>query len=169
MILTPLVALPWDLMLEEFCFINKKVEVIGQVFSDAGEPSYVQQVMAPHIKNIESITLAPGETPYKNVPREIPPLPIIDNIEKLKKWENRWARLPGTLLEVKVREDEDIWADARLQLSDKTMVVIEWVPYSRWFPFAGKEVTVTLRIGIEKEEDGVTFISGGRTDIREGK
>ncbi|MCK4764076.1 MAG: hypothetical protein KAW12_17890 [Candidatus Aminicenantes bacterium] len=153
---------------EEFRFINKQVIATGTVFTDAGADPHVQQVMAPHITNIESIVLAPGETPYKKTPRELPPLPVIKNREELINRRDCWVQLVGKLLSVSKRLDENIWADADFRLQDGTILKIEWAPYARWRSFAGQETTVTVRINIEKEEKGIIYISGIRTDICAG-
>lgn len=154
---------------EEFGYINKQVMVIGMVLADDGESSHVQQVMAPHITNIESITLAPGEIPYQTIPEKIPDLPFIEKKEDLAKWENHWIHLYGRLKSVKKREDESNWANAQFWLPDGTRIIIEWVPFSRWKSFIGNSITITLRLNLEKEEKGICYLTGGRTALCEGK
>jgi hypothetical protein len=154
---------------EEFGFINKQVILIGVVMGNSGQPASVQQVMAPHLTNIQSITLAPGETPYPAKPVKIPDLPFVETREDLKKWNNHWIHLFGRLTSITLRKDESIWADAQVDLQDGTRIILEWIPNSQWKAYRDKLTTITLRLNLDKEEKGIFYLSGGRTALCEGR
>ena len=154
---------------QEFGFINKQVIVTGVVLMNSGEPASVQQVMAPHLTNIESITLAPGEIPCPTTPERIPDLPFVETKEDFNKRDNHWIHLFGRLKSVTLRKDESIWANAQVDLRDGTRIILEWISYTQWKAYKDKLLTITLRLNVDREEEGFLYLSGGRTALCEGR
>jgi hypothetical protein len=136
---------------EYLCFVDKRVCVRGTPYTPGSD---TQHVMVTHLA-VDSIELAPGETPCEIPPPEVPLPPLVDNVEALAAREGRWARVTGTL--ETVRDDPDGYLGiAELELADGTRIVARNVPRDEWDSHLGRTVTVTSRV--ERSGEGHDLI-----------
>lgn len=137
----------------EFRFIGKRVIVIGTVHKDAGLPSNVQQVMAPHVYP-ELVRLAPGEKPTPVKEGKMPPLPFIETDEDAKRHEGKWVHVHGTLLSLEKRHEGPFGGAGIILLSDGTKISSPELSFVRANACLGSSITLTTRIFKNRENGG---------------
>jgi hypothetical protein len=154
---------------EEFGFIGKRVVVTGTVYTDAGQPPEVQQVMSPHIYP-ESITLAPGEVPHDTTPDTLPTPPLVESATAVTGHQGKWVSLYATLESLSKREDETTWSDCRLRFADGSRLIVEWVSHTRLQKYIPGEITLTLRVSeVTTEDSGMKHITAGMHAVCPGR
>jgi hypothetical protein len=141
---------------EEYGFVNRRVLAVGTVYRDAGEGPEVQQVRAPHFRP-ERIDLASGEAPYPTRPTELPPPPVVATAREFDTHADRWVQAWGTLVRVTPHQEDGLWANAVVKLTDGTEVHLRAVARSRWDRHVGEAVTV-----IGRAEAPVPGVAGRR-------
>jgi hypothetical protein len=130
---------------EEYGLVNRRVLAVGTVYRDAGEGQEVQQVRAPHFRP-ERIGLAPSESPYYSTPpTELPPPPVVATARDFDAQADRWVQAWGTLMRVTPHQEDGLWANAVVKLTDGTEVHVRAVALSRWAPHVGQPVTMIGR------------------------
>jgi len=77
---------------EEYQYQEKRVTVIGRPYVNS---PYVQSVGGTHFE-LETIALAPGETPYDPLPTELPPPPLARTAEAARALSGWYAVCVGT-------------------------------------------------------------------------
>ncbi len=153
---------------EEYRFLDKRVVIVGIARTDAGQPSNVQQVMAPHIEP-ETIELAPGETPWPTPPTELPSPPLVSRAQDFRGLHDRWVRIAGVLTSVTERPNDSFWSDAVYTLPDGTRVSQAGVATSRWKKHQGTEVTVVARAWIDNQDGVSRYSLTGISEICPGR
>jgi hypothetical protein len=129
----------------EFDLVNRRVVAVGTVYRDAGEGATVQQVRAPHFRP-ERINLAPSESPtYATPPTELPAPPVVAAARDFDAQADRWVQAWGTLVRVTPHQEDPMWANAVVKLTDGTEVSLRAVTRSRWERYLGAAVTVIGR------------------------
>jgi hypothetical protein len=129
----------------EFGLVNRRVVAVGTVYRDSGEGAHVQAVGGPHFRP-ERVDLAPSESPYSpNVPAELPPPPVVANAREFDALADRWVQAWGTLVRVTPHQEDPLWANAVVKLTDGTEVSLRAVTRSRWERYVGEGVTVIGR------------------------
>lgn len=130
---------------EEYGLVNRRVVAVGTVYRDAGEGPDVQQVRAPHLRP-ERVNLAPTESPYSPTPpTELPPPPIVKTAREFDAQADRWVQAWGSLARVTPHQEDALWANAVVKLTDGTDVHVRAVARSRWERHLGTGVTVIGR------------------------
>ncbi len=125
-------------------FSDKRVKVHGRAYHS---PPHVQSVMATHFE-IETIELAPGETPYDPEPTELPAPPQVRAAADLKDRSDRWVHCVGTLASVDPpTDDSPYWQNGKLTFEDGGEVPLIGIPKSeaREAP-VGEVVTVLGKV-----------------------
>lgn len=72
---------------EHLQYVNKKVRVSGHM-TQSGDDRYVQSYGYFQVTHLD---LSPDETPYANLPTEVPPPPIIRNEKELRALPEEWG------------------------------------------------------------------------------
>jgi len=126
---------------EQFQFIDKRVRIYGHPYTPGRD---TQHVMATHLQ-VDSIELAPGETPYPSPPAQVPPPPLVQTANQLAARAGRWATLIGTV--ESVQNDPDGYLGiALLRLQDGTEVLARNVSIDTWSSYQDKLINVTSRV-----------------------
>ena len=129
----------------EFGLVNRRVVAVGTVYRDAGEDATAQQVRAPHFRP-ERVDLAPSESPYSPTPpTELPAPPVVATARDFDAQADRWVQAWGTLVRVTPHQEDAMWANAVVKLTDGTEVSLRAVTRSRWERYLGAAVTVIGR------------------------
>jgi len=132
---------------DEFGLVNRRVRAVGTVYRDSGEGPNVQQVVAPHFRP-ERIELAAGEPPLTARPTELPAPPVVTTAREFDAQGERWVQAWGTLLRVTPHQEDAMWANAVVKLTDGTEVHLRAVTRSRWERLVGHPVTVIGRAAL---------------------
>lgn len=137
---------------EHFPFLAKRVLIQGRPYTPGRDTQHIQ---ASHLE-VQSIELAPGETPYPSPPTELPAPPVARTAAELAAHDGHWVQVIGTL--ESVRDDPKGYLGiARLRLADGTQVQAQGVRTEEWACHEGKLVTVTSRVTHSESGGPVTF------------
>lgn len=137
-----------------FEFVDKRVVVTGRPYTNS---PYVQSVGGTHFE-VESIELAPGETPYDPKPSRLPGPPRVRNEAEIEARVGRWAHIVGRL-GVKKADEGEIWVDGHLDVDGTKLRLPVNGQQSRLRPLDGKQVTVLARI---RREGAKLFLYVGK-------
>ena len=149
---------------EHLPFVDKRVEVGGRPYKPGLDTQHVQ---ATHFQ-IDSIELAPGETPYATPPTELPAPPVVRTGPRLVACAGNWVQVIGTL--ESVHDDPDGYlTDGRLRLADGSEVLVRNVRRADWSGLQGKQVTVISRAAQSEERGKVAAELIGWHAICEGE
>jgi hypothetical protein len=150
-----------------FEFVDKRVVVTGRHYMPSPD---VQHVSGLHF-SIESIKLAPGETPYDPKPVELPTPASVRRGDQLEPLHRRWVQLFARLDAGRLKPD-DYWSDVVLKLADGVPVsatVYQTSFKNKWKPLIGREVTVIGKLAVEGPEGQRRYALQGPLSICRGK
>jgi len=151
---------------EELRFADKRVVVRGRPYVNS---PYVQSVGGTHFE-LESIALAPGETPWEPEPTRIPSPPWVADQGALAAREHLWAQVVGALESLKEpHPDRPWWGQGTLRLADRTAVLLRAIPWEEGAPaVVGAEVTALGRV-VAPEEPGAPWSLEGPLRLCAGR
>ena len=136
-----------------FEFVDKRVVVTGRPYTNS---PYVQSVGGTHFE-VESMKLAPGETPYDPKPVKLPAPPRVRSEAEIEARAGRWAHVVGRL-GVDRAEDGEIWVDGHLDIDGTKLRLPVTGHQSKLRPLDGKQVTLLAHI--QKEGTKLTLQVG---------
>ncbi len=129
-----------------FPYADRRVVVRGRQYWN---PSHVQSVVATHFE-LQSIELAPGETPHDPPPSELPAPPLIRTLPELEARLGRglWVHCAGVLESLRDGEEETPWLAGTFRLEDGTGLPLRGISNQsqRFTELAGKKSTILARI-----------------------
>ncbi len=129
--------------------IGRHVMATGVVTKGPPDPM-AQAVMAPHVK-VESLVLAPGETPITPAPSVVPTPPMASSSAALVPHADRWVVVVGDVDKVGPSASAPM-SEATLRLSDGSLLLLPFVREKDFAPHLGKQVTV---IGLHDKSKGL--------------
>jgi hypothetical protein len=137
-----------------FEYIDKRVVVRGRPYTNS---PYVQSVGGTHFE-LQSIELAPGETPYDPKPKTLPAPPRATDEAELRARVGRWVHVVGTL-QLPPTDEGEMWPTGTLELDGQELAVQARGLEERVRPFEGKQVTVLAHV---TEDDGKLELDIGK-------
>ncbi len=152
---------------DELQFADKRVVVTGRPYTNS---PYVQSVAGTHFE-LESIALAPGETPYDPPPTRIPAPPFVEDRASLEARVGLWAHCVGTLTAlVPPDDDSPWWGRGVLTLGDGSAVSIDGIAWGDSPPTVEQGTDVTaLALVLAPDEPGGTPSLGGNLKLCPGR
>ncbi len=127
-------------------YVDRRVTVRGRPYWNS---PMVQSVGGTHFE-VESMELAPGESPYDPLPTELPAPPQVRTLEELRarlgRW--RWCHAIGTLVSLRDDPDTTYWHSGELRLADGTPLPLIHIPTrdETFEALLGQEVTILARL-----------------------
>ncbi len=143
----------------ELQYAEKRVVVTGRPYTNS---PYVQSVAGTHFE-LDTIALAPGETPYDPIPTRIPAPPFVEDRAALEARVGLWAHCLGTLTSLEAPgDDSPWWGRGVLTLTDGSAVVLDGIPWGESAPDVeqGDQVTALALVLAADQPDGIPSLGG---------
>ena len=142
-------------------FFEKRVVVEGRTYTPSPN---VQHVMGTHFE-LESIALAPGESPHDPTPQTLPVPPLVSSLAALvaRRW--RWVHVQGILTALTPEPSSARWGSAVLQLDSGEQLELQGLRLSDEVrALQGQAVTAMGRVVAGHALGGRVKIRSGRVD-----
>jgi hypothetical protein len=151
----------------ELQYAEKRVVVTGRPYTNS---PYVQSVMGTHFE-LETITLAPGETAWDPIPERIPAPPAVTDRAAIEARVGLWAHCIGTLTAFEgPSDDSPWWGRGVLTLADGSTVSMDSIPFGDGAPQVEQDSEVTaLALIIAPEQPGGNPTLGGNLRLCPGR